>query len=210
MVDDGSSDETPEIVASFATHGVRLIRLRQNRGKGAALRAGVAATEGELVLLSDADLSTPIEEINRLEEGLAEADLVLGSRALSESRITVRQPLRRELAGKLFNFVIRTLGVCDVRDTQCGFKLLRGEVARRLFAELTIDGFAFDVELVWLAQRRGYRLLEVGVEWRNDPSSRVRVVRDGLRMMVDVTGLRLRGRSEGRRAGHGAEGGASG
>lgn len=192
VADDGSRDATSRIVESFASRGARLVRLPENRGKGAALRAGVAATAGERVLITDADLSTPIAEIGRLEPRLAEAEIVLGSRATTDSRITLRQPRWRELAGKLFNLAIRLLGVRGVRDSQCGFKLLRGDVARELFGAMTIDRFAFDVELIMLARRRGYRVVEVGVEWRNDPASRVRMLRDGVRMLVDVVRLRWR------------------
>jgi dolichyl-phosphate beta-glucosyltransferase len=192
VVDDGSRDRTAELVSRCASPVVRLVRLPANRGKGAALRAGVAASRGETVLLTDADLSTPITEVARLEPRLERADVVLGSRALPDSNLVRRQTAARELAGKGFNLAIRLLGVRGFRDTQCGFKLLRGEVARRLFAEMTVDRFAYDVELVWLAVRRGHRVEEVGVEWRDEAGSRVRVVRDGLRMLVDVARLRRR------------------
>jgi len=203
VVDDGSSDGTAALVAGYAAHGVRLVRLAVNRGKGAALRAGVAASGGARVLLTDVDLSTPITEVDRLMPHLENADVVMGSRALSESRITRRQPIWREIAGKTFNAAIRVLGVRGFRDTQCGFKLLRGEVARELFAAMTIDRYAYDVELVWLARRRGYRVVEVGVEWRDEGGSRVRVLRDGTRMLIDVVRLRLRSlrRDAGRKGG---------
>jgi dolichyl-phosphate beta-glucosyltransferase len=192
VVDDGSTDATGAIVAVHAAAGVHLVRLPENRGKGAALRAGVLLTRGDFVLLTDADLSTPIGEVDRLLPYLRAADVVLGSRDLPDSRVVRHQPLARELLGKLFNLAIRALGVRGIRDTQCGFKLLRGDVARALFAELTVERFAFDVELVWLAQRAGYRVVEVGVEWRNDPATRVRVVRDGVRMLADVVRFRVR------------------
>ncbi len=194
VVDDGSADATAEVASRFAPRGVRLVRLPANRGKGAALRAGVAACAGAAVLLTDADLSTPIEEIERLEAELAEAELVLGSRAVAGSRITRRQPWYRELMGRSFNRVIRLLGVTSLHDTQCGFKLLRGDVARRLFAELTVDRFAYDVELVWLARRRGFRVVEVGVAWHDSPASRVHPVRDAASMLVDVLRFRFRHR----------------
>jgi len=197
VVDDGSRDGTAALVAGYAERGVRLVRLPVNRGKGAALRAGVAASGGARVLLTDVDLSTPIAEVDRLTPYLESADVVMGSRALSESRITRRQPIWRELAGKTFNAAIRLLGVRGFRDTQCGFKLLRGDVARELFAAMTIDRYAYDVELVWLAQRRGYRVIEVGVEWRDEGGSRVRVLRDGTRMLIDVLRLRLRSMARG-------------
>lgn len=192
VVDDGSSDGTARLVGSYSARGVKLVRLAANRGKGAALRAGTAASTGEQVLISDADFSTPISEVDRLAPYLAEAEIVLGSRASEESRITVRQPLWRELAGKTFNLVIRLLGVRGIRDSQCGFKLLRGDVARELFGAMIVDRFAFDVELILLARQRGYRVLEVGVEWKNDPASRVNMLRDGARMVVDVVRIRRR------------------
>jgi dolichyl-phosphate beta-glucosyltransferase len=194
VVDDGSTDGTAAVAERFAARGVRLIRLPANRGKGAAVRAGLAATTAERVLISDADLSTPIEELDRLEPELARADVVLGSRAVAGARIPVRQPWYRELAGKTFNLVVRAFGVGGIRDTQCGFKLLGGEAARALAGELTVDRFAWDVELVWLARRRGLRLAEVGVEWRDDPATRVHLLRDSLRMLVDVAALRRRHR----------------
>lgn len=194
VVDDGSSDATSAIVKVHAANGVRLVELGRNRGKGAALRAGVAATHGDFVLVTDADLSTPIEEIGRLMGALREADVAIGSRDLPDSRVTRRQAWPRELAGRAFNFAIRTAGVGRFRDTQCGFKLLRGDVARRLFARLTVERFAYDVELLWLAVDSGHRVVEVGVEWRNDPATRVRVVRDGVRMLVDIVRFRLRHR----------------
>ncbi len=199
VVDDGSSDATAAMVGMYAPAGVGLVRLERNRGKGAALRAGALVSRGSFVLLTDADLSTPIEEVDRLLPWMREADLVLGSRDLPDSKVTRHQPWARELAGKLFNLAIRVLGVRGFRDTQCGFKLVRGTVARRLFAELTVERFAYDVELVWLAQRAGYRVVEVGVEWHNDPATRVRVVRDGIGMFLDV--VRFRFRHRGRKLG---------
>jgi len=196
VVDDGSSDATCEVVARLALPGVRLLRQPENRGKGAAVRAAVATTTAEAVLISDADL---ISELPRLEAELAEAEVVIGSRAVERSQIEVRQPAWREWSGRTFNLAIRLLGFRGVHDSQCGFKLLRGDVARQLFALMTVDRYAFDVELLWLANRHGYRVREVGVAWSNDPSSHVRVWRDGSRMLLDVVTFRWRHR--GRRYG---------
>ncbi len=196
VVDDGSRDATASIAESFAARGVRLLRQPENRGKGAALRAGTLASGGEEVLLCDADLSTPIEDYFRLREALDRHPLVLGSRAVAGARITRRQPLLRELMGKTFNLVVRTLAVRGFRDTQCGFKLLRGEVARSLFAALTIERFAYDVELVWLARRRGLAVAEVGVTWHDSPASRVHPIRDSRSMLLDVLRIRWRHRRE--------------
>lgn len=192
VVDDGSRDATADVAARFVDRGVVVHRLETNRGKGAALRVGVLASRGRRVLLTDADLSAPIEDLPRLEARLPEAELVLGSRAVATSRITRRQPLYRELMGKTFNLFVRLAGVSGLHDTQCGFKLLDGEVARDLFRDLTVDRFAYDVELVWLARERGHRVVEEGVSWADSPGSRVRAFRDSLHMMWDLVRLRLR------------------
>lgn len=192
VVDDGSQDGTVAAAEAVGHPAVRVLALGRNRGKGAALKSGVGGSRGEQVLLCDADLSTPIEDLERLERQLGDAQVVLGSRATAESNVTRRQPPYRELMGKTFNLLIRALGMTGIRDTQCGFKLLDGRVARELFAQLTVERFAYDVELVLLARRRGYRVAEVGVTWENSPSSRVDPVADSLGMLWDVLRLRLR------------------
>ncbi len=194
VVDDGSRDRTAEVAEAFTNRGVRTLRQGQNRGKGAALKAGVLATRGERVLLCDADLSTPIEDLERLEPGLSDAQLVFGSRATAGSNVTQHQPLHRELMGKVFNLIIRALGITALKDTQCGFKLLVGDVARQLFSQLTVERFAFDVELVWLARRSGFEVREVGVNWANSPATRVDPLVDSFRMLRDVLRFRFRRR----------------
>lgn len=195
VVDDGSTDGTASLVEVHAEPSVRLVRQPENRGKGAALRRGVLESRGRRVLLCDADLSTPIEDLETLEPRLADgAAVVIGSRGVAESDVSVRQPLYRELMGKTFNRIIRLLGVRGLRDTQCGFKLLDGEAARRLFAELRTEGFAFDVELLWLANRHGYRIDEVGVRWIDSPDSRVHPLFDSSAMLRDVLFMRWRHR----------------
>lgn len=187
VVDDGSDDGTADVARSRDAH---TLRLPENRGKGAAARAGVLASRGELVLLTDADLSTPIDDLPRLEARLADAELVLGSRSVPESELIRRQPLYRELMGKTFNRIIRLAGVRGLADTQCGFKLLVGDVAREIFSRVVTPGFAFDVEMVWLARRAGYRVVEVGVRWENSPTSRVRPVVDSLSMLLEIVRFR--------------------
>ncbi|HEV7517315.1 MAG TPA: dolichyl-phosphate beta-glucosyltransferase [Thermoanaerobaculia bacterium] len=194
VVDDGSTDRTAAVAESFAGRGVVLYRQDRNRGKGAALRSGVVASRGATVLLVDADLSTPIEDLERLRPYLAGAELVLGSRSVPGANVTQHQPIYREIMGRTFNLLIRTVGVRGFRDTQCGFKLLDGEAARQLFADLSVDRFAYDVELVWLARRRGYRIAEVGVTWANSPYSSVDPLKDSARMIWDIVVMRFRHR----------------
>jgi len=192
VVDDGSTDGTVELARSFPNPPIDVLQLDRNSGKGAALKKGVLESRGEWVLLCDADLSTPIEDLETLRSREADGELILGSRAVAHSNVTRHQPLYRELMGKTFNGILRVLALAEEQDTQCGFKLMRGDVARELFADLTIERFAFDVELVCLARDKGYRVVEQGVRWENSPESRVHPVRDSLNMLGDVLRLRLR------------------
>lgn len=198
VVDDGSADGTSEVARKFEPEGVRVLRQEVNRGKGAVIKVGVLASRGRKVLLVDADLSTPIEDLEKLEPRLADAQLVLGSRAVAGSDIQKHQPIYREMMGRIFNLIVQLSGVRGLHDTQCGFKLLDGDVARRLFPELQTERFAYDVELVWLARRRGYKVVEVGVRWADSPSSKVNPLTDSARMFWDVMALRWRHRKNGR------------
>ena len=192
VVDDGSSDGTGAAAAAVrppAGVAVRLVTLPRNRGKGAAVRAGMAASRGRRVLVTDADLAAPIEDVALL--AAAGADVAVGSRALRRELISRRQPLPRDYLGRLFNLALRALGLTRFRDTQCGFKLLDGQLARRLAAELRLDGFAFDVELLARARRAGATLAEVPVRWHHVDGSRVQPLRHGLRMFLDSLRVRL-------------------
>jgi dolichyl-phosphate beta-glucosyltransferase len=191
VVDDGSTDNTVEIAKSISPQ-VRVVSYTPNQGKGHAVRAGVLASTGNTVLFSDADLSTPIEECERLGSALATADIAIGSRGLPESDIVERQPWYRQTMGKTFNGIVRMLAVRGVSDTQCGFKLFRGGLARELFADLTISHFAFDVEILFMAQQRGYRIAEVPVRWINDERTHVNAFTDSSRMLMDVVRIRVR------------------
>jgi dolichyl-phosphate beta-glucosyltransferase len=196
VVDDGSRDATAEVAGAFADQGVRVLRQDRNRGKGAAVRAGLLASKGRKVLVSDADFSTPIEDVEKLERRLANGTpLAIGSRGLKDSDIRQRQPFYREMMGRTFNLLIRLFGgVRGISDTQCGFKLVQGDPGRELAAELTIDGFAYDVELIWLARRKGWNVAEVGVVWVNSPDSRVDPIRSSFSMLRDVLLMRFRHR----------------
>jgi dolichyl-phosphate beta-glucosyltransferase len=195
VIDDGSRDATSAVAAAFAAEGVRVIRHERNRGKGAAVRTGVVASRGARVLISDADFSTPIEEVEKLEARLGDGTpLVIGSRGMDSSQVRQHQPFYREMMGRTFNLIIRLIGVRGIRDTQCGFKLAVGDAGRSLFSSLTLDGFAWDVEMIWLARRRGYGIAEVGVVWVNSPDSRVDPIRSSLAMLRDVVLMRFRHR----------------
>jgi dolichyl-phosphate beta-glucosyltransferase len=198
VADDGSSDRTVEVAQRFADRGVRVARLPSNRGKGAAVKAGLLACVGERVLVSDADFSTPIEELEKLEGYLGEAEIAIGSRAIRGADVRERQPFYRVLLGKAGNKVIRLLAVPGIADTQCGFKLLEGDVARSLARELTIDGWAYDVELLWLAKKRGLRIAEVGVVWVNSAASKVDPLRAAFAALRDLVLMRLRRRPSAR------------
>ena len=196
VVDDGSADGTGEMVEAARRDEprLRLVRFAVNRGKGAAVREGALAARGSLILVSDADLSTPIEEFDRLLARMREtqSDIVIGSRGLPGSRIEVRQPFWREGMGRIFNRIISALTDLRFRDTQCGFKLLDREKTLPICRKMVVDRFAFDVELLALARLAGLRILEEPVVWRNSPDSRVSPVRSALNMLADVWRLRRR------------------
>lgn len=192
LVDDGSSDRTPELIREAASKNkhVHAVLLPANRGKGRAVAEGVARSRGGLVLISDADFSAPIQEMPKLEAAIAAgADVAIGSRAKRGAR-EVDQPLHRRLMGKSFNLLVQGLLLPGVWDTQCGFKLFRGDVARDLFARLRTEGFAYDVEILVLARRSGYKISEVPVRWINSSTSRVQTVRHSRQMLADVLHIR--------------------
>ncbi len=194
LVDDGSSDGTTGVARRVARElalPLEILRHEKNRGKGAAIRTGVLASAGSPVLISDADLSTPLSEWVKLAERLPTHPVAIGSRALREELVRRKQPFYRRLVGKTGNLLVRLLAVPGIRDTQCGFKLFRGDVAQELFREARIDGFAFDIEILYLARRRGLAIAEVPVLWFNSPESKVSVWRDSLRVLWDLLRLRF-------------------
>jgi dolichyl-phosphate beta-glucosyltransferase len=196
VVDDGSTDGTDAAVRGRfgGSPQVAVVGYGGNRGKGFAVRHGMARASGDLVLFSDADLSTPIEEIEKMlplvESGY---DIVIGSRALAQSDIRERQPLYRELGGKFFNLMVRLVVMPELHDTQCGFKLFRRAATAPLLPHLRIDGFAFDVEILALARAIGLRIAEVPVVWTNSLTSRVRMSAAS-RAYLDLIDIRLRAR----------------
>lgn len=200
IVDDGSRDATRLVAQEFARdkNWARVVYYNEkdrpiNRGKGFAVRQGVLASSGRDVLFCDADLSTPIEEMEKLLPLIVhgECDVALASRALPESDLVIHQPWYREMMGRTFNKFVQSVIHTDIRDTQCGFKAFRGEVARRLFALAKVDGFGFDTEIIYLANKLGYQVREIGVVWRHKDESRVDPLLAPLAMTRELFQIRL-------------------
>jgi len=201
VVNDGSTDDTSAIAReALTTAGFRteLLENFPNRGKGAAVRAGLLAARKPIGLFFDADLSTPLEETPKVIDPISagQIDIAFGSRALSRRLIGNRQPWRREQGGRVFNLLVRLATGLPFWDTQCGFKAFRMEVCRPLIKGAELDGFAFDVELLYLAQQAGLRLREIPVRWNHHEGSKVHFIHDSLRMLREVAALRARGAGE--------------
>ena len=199
VVDDGSEDETVVVVNNLAIKNLDLIKNGVNRGKGYSVRRGILHCKGNIILMSDADLSTPIEEIEKLLDAiLAEGyQVAIGSRGLPDSDVRVHQSWQRENMGKVFNLFIRTLVMGRIRDTQCGFKCLGAKAAKTIFSRGRLNGFSFDVEALFIGRKLGYKIKEIGVVWINSPASRVHILRDPIQMFIDLWKIRwwdLRGR----------------
>jgi dolichyl-phosphate beta-glucosyltransferase len=198
VVNDGSTDATSEIVREcFSTASpitTRLIEHYPNRGKGAAVRAGLLAASQPIGLFSDADLSTPIDDAPKLIEPIAagEVDIAFGSRALDRRLIGHRQPWRREQGGRVFNLIVRVATGLPFWDTQCGFKAFRLDVCRPILEQAQTEGFGFDVELLYLAWRAKLRMREIPVRWNHYEGSKVDFFHDSLRMLGEVIALRSR------------------
>ncbi len=198
VVDDGSRDRTAEIALSFGeTHPqVRLLDYGGNRGKGYAVRRGMLEASGDWRLFCDADLATPPEEYEVVfaamhgENGQVIADIGIGSRPLRESNLIVHQPLYRELLGRGFNAVVQMLAVPGIQDTQCGFKIFSRRSAEDIFSRCRLDGFAFDAEALYLAVRLGYKIAEAPIRWSHKSGSKVSMLRDGSRMVLDLMLIR--------------------
>src|SRR3984893_11290667 len=196
VVNDGSTDSTATIVRQALADAkiqTRLLENFPNRGKGAAVRTGLLAATKPIGLFFDADLSTPLSEIPKVIEPITngDVDLTFGSRALDRKLIGVGQPWRREQAGRVFNLIVRIATGMPFWDTQCGFKAFRLDVCRPILEKAHTIGFAFDVELLFLAHRAGLRLREIPVRWNHAEGSKVRVIHDSLRMLCEVIALRM-------------------
>ncbi len=199
VVDDGSTDHTAEIADLFRGRigDLRVVSNGRNRGKGYSVRNGSLEARGEVVLFTDADLSAPIEEADKLLAKMGEFDVAIGSRAMNRRLIEVHESKFREFAGIVFNRIVRLILRLPFVDTQCGFKAFRREKCRIIFEQQTIERFGFDPELLYLARHHGLKIVEVAVRWAHSPATKVSMLRDSVQMFLDVLVIRwnaLRGR----------------
>ena len=193
VVNDGSTDRTAEVVRDFARTApeVRLVENPGNRGKGYSVRSGMLQALGETVMFTDADLSSPIEEAERLFAAIAAgADIAIGSRWLKSSRQTQRQPLYRQVFGRCFNGVTRLIMGLPFADTQCGFKAFTRNAAQTVFQLQTIERWGFDPEILFIALKRGFRVVEVPVSWGHDERTRMSYIKDGAKMLEEIATIR--------------------
>jgi dolichyl-phosphate beta-glucosyltransferase len=192
VVDDGSTDGTVEVVGVHPE--IRVLRNDGNRGKGFSVRRGVLEAQGELILFTDADLSAPIAEADKLLAAMesSNADAVVGSRALQRELIGTHQSALREWGGRFFNLLVRTFTGLAIHDTQCGFKLFRRQTTRRAFELQRVERFGFDPEILYLVQRLGGKVVEIPVRWNHNPATKVHYLKDSFAMSLDLVILRWR------------------
>lgn len=195
VVDDGSTDQTVEAALLFSRLApLKVLKNEENRGKGYSVRRGMLEAKGSLRLFTDADLSTPIEELPKLERAIFEEgfDIAIASRGLLQSKLPVRQPFWREMLGRTFNLYIQILLLPGIWDTQCGFKLFTAKAAEEVFNRITLEGFGFDFEALYIAKKLGFRIKEVPVTWFHSPKTKVKVLKDGLKMGKEALAVRLK------------------
>ena len=194
VVDDGSSDKTSQtaLESKLAKSGkVVFLQNSGNKGKGFSVKQGILHSIGEYVLFSDADFSTPIQELDKLFGYVKNGyDIAIGSRSIKGANITVRQPFYREMMGKFFNFLVQVFVLRGIHDTQCGFKLFGRQCAKDIAQELKIDRFGFDVEMLYLAQKKKYKIKEVPVTWINSPISKVNPIKDSFQMFLELLSIK--------------------
>ena len=191
--DDGSTDKTLSAVRKIMVGNEKIkLVVNEHKGKGGAVRAGILQSSGNLVLFTDADLSTPIEELDKLKEALDEGcDIAIASRDLPGSKILKHQSWGRELLGKFLNRIVQLLYIPGIFDAQCGFKLFKGKVVRELFSQQKINGFLFDVEVLYLAGKRGFKVVEVPVTWKHNEPSKVSILWDLPKVLWDLINIRF-------------------
>ena len=195
VVENGSTDHTYDVAQEFATQHVNLRVIRTDqRGKGLAIQRGVREAKGDYIFMCDADLSMPIDEISKfLPPQLKDVDIAIGSREAPGS-VRYDEPIYRHFTGRVFNTMIRWLVLPGLQDTQCGFKCIRAAVAHEIFPYQTLTGWAFDVELLYIARHHGYNLTEIPIDWYFNDDSKIDVLRDSLRMFLDLLLIRRNAR----------------
>jgi dolichyl-phosphate beta-glucosyltransferase len=194
VVNDGSSDRTCDTAKAILNgfDASQIISRTENRGKGYSVREGMLKAGGEIILFSDADLSTPIQEFEKLAEWIQKGyDIAIGSRAIEGANIIIHQRWLRERMGLIFNIFVRAIALRGLKDTQCGFKCFKRKTAQDVFTRQTIQDFGFDVECLFIARSLGYRIKEVPVQWSNSPRSKVSVFSDPIKMLLDLLRIRL-------------------
>lgn len=194
VVVDGSTDSTMNVIKEFGRKDSRIkaIENKITRGKGYSVKKGMLETNGKFALFTDADLSTPINEVEKLIHWLEKGyDVAIGSRSLKDSQVEIHQPFVREFMGKIFNKIMSLLVCKGFKDTQCGFKCYKRHVINKIFSRQTIKGFAFDVEIILIAERHGFKVKEVPVRWLNSPHSKVSIIRDPLIMFCDLLRIKF-------------------
>ena len=196
VVDNASTDRTAEIVRGVsAAHPIVSLLSQPRPGKGAAVRKGMLKGRGEYLFICDADLAMPIEQVNRfLPPALSDYDIAIASRE-APGAVRYNEPWYRHTMGRVFNTLVRLVAVPDIQDTQCGFKCFRRQAAQDLFTTQTLDGWAFDVEVLYIARQRGYRIVEVPIDWYYGEGSRISPLRDSLNMAREVFRIRRNGRA---------------
>lgn len=191
VVDDGSRDNTLDVLKTLDFPELKIIENVTNHGKGYSVRKGVLAAKGDYILFSDADLSTPIKESEKFLDEIKNFDIAIGSRRLKNSDIKIRQPFYRVALGRVFSFMTSVIVLSGIKDTQCGFKMFRREVGHEIFKKQRLDKFAFDVEVLFIASLLDYSIKEIPVEWHNNRNSKVNPIKDPLLMLKDMLVVRL-------------------
>ncbi len=192
VVDDGSTDNTREVALKYRRNRVRVLTNRPNRGKGYSVKRGILDAKHPLILFSDSDLATPIEEVEKFIQHIKKGyDIVIGSRNMKESNIVVKQPLYRQFMGRAFPFLVNLVTFLGFKDTQCGFKLFKKEAGKRIASRQQLDGFSFDVEMLLIAKKLNYKIKEAPVKWVDQEGSTVSPIKNAVKMFKDVLKIRM-------------------
>lgn len=192
LVDDGSKDDTLAIISRLKDRNTRVLANGVNRGKGFSVRKGMLAATNDFVLFTDADLATPIDEIQKLFRAIDNgADIAIASRNLRDSKIITKQPVYRQALGKIFPLLVRMICLRGIKDSQCGFKLFKKSAAKEVFSLAALDRYAFDVEILFIAKKKGFSIKEVPVRWIDQPYSKVNIFRDSFVMLKDLMRIRV-------------------